>query len=311
MRPSDESDLRLREAGFETVFNKWRKGRTEAEMAEILKGIDGVIAAPADPFTRRVFESADRLKVVARTGVGYDAIDLKAADEKGIVITTNPGINHRTVAEYVFALILAVARRLLENLTEVPKGRWKKHLGRDLAGSTLGIVGMGAIGKEVAKRARAFEMRVVACDLIRDKTFAAQYQVTYVPLETLLQESDFVTLNLFLDEKSRHMINAKRLSLMKPTAYLINDSRGGLIDTQALYHALRENRIAGAALDVFEEEPLGDSPLRELDNVYLSPHAAGSTEAAHNAQALAAAENVIRVLRGESPLNAIAGFHRR
>jgi phosphoglycerate dehydrogenase-like enzyme len=258
-----------------------------------------------------VFESADRLKVVARTGAGYDAIDLKAADEKGIVITTSPGINHRTVAEYVFALILAVARRLLENLTEVPKGRWKKHLGRDLAGSTLGIVGMGAIGKEVAKRARAFEMRVVACDSIRDETFATQYQVTYVPLETLLQESDFVTLNLCLDEKSRHMINAERLSLMKPTAYLINDSRGGVIDTQALYHALKEKRIAGAALDVFEEEPLGDSPLRELDNVYLSPHAAGSTEATHNAQGLAAAENVIRVLRGEPPLNAIAGFHRR
>ena len=206
------------------------------------------------------------------------------------------------MADYSFGLLLACARRLLENLNEVPKGGWNRHQGRDAAGATLGIIGLGAIGKEVAKRARGFDMRVLAYSRSRDEAFAAQHGVTYVPLEQLLRESDFVSIHTSLNEQTRHLINADRLALMKPTAYIINTARGGIVDTQALYRALKEKRIAGAALDVFEQEPLGaDSQLRQLDNLYFSPHAAGNTAQSREMVGRMAAENVIAIMRGERP----------
>jgi phosphoglycerate dehydrogenase-like enzyme len=162
---------------------------------------------------------------------------------------------------------------------------------------------MGTIGREVAQRARAFEMRILAHDVMQDRQFAEEHGVSYVPLEQLLRESDFVTIHAFLNAGTRHLIDAGTLALMKPTAYLINTARGGLVDTEALYRALAEKRIAGAALDVFEQEPLpADSPLRSLENVYLTPHMAGFTSDAARASALEASENVIRLLRGERPI---------
>ncbi len=302
VRPGDEADRRFREAGIETVFNPWRGGRTEEGMIALLQGIDGAIVG-IDPMTDRVLAGADRLKVVARAGVGYETVDVKAATARGIVVTTNPGVNRYAVAEWAFSLLLTCSRKIVENLSEVPKGGWKRHQGHDLMGSTLGIVGLGAIGKEVAVRARAFGMKVLANDLVQDAAFAAWHQVSYVPLEQLLRESDYVSLHLFLDERSRHILNAERLALMKPTAFLVNTGRGGIIDGKALYQALKEKRIAGAALDVFEEEPLpADSPLRELDNLLMSPHAAGSTADARKLSPFMAADDVIRVLKGERPL---------
>lgn len=301
LKPGDEVDTRLREAGCETVFNLWHGGRTEDEMIDILQGIDGAIVS-IDPFTPKVLSAAKQLKVVSRTGVGYDAIDVKAATENGVAVCIALGSNNRAVADYAFGLLLACSRRLLENLSEVPKGGWKRYQGRDAAGATIGIVGLGAIGKEVAKRARGFDMRVLAYDVYKDEAFAAQHGVTYVSLEQLLRESDYVTLHILLNEQTKHMINAERLALMKPTAYLINTARGGIVDTQALYEALKEKRIAGAALDVFENEPLeADSPLRSLDNVYLSPHAAGQSAQAMSLMGTMAADNVIAVLKGERP----------
>lgn len=305
LQPGDEVDQKLQEAGCDTVFNRWHGDRTEDEMIEILRGIDAAIVS-IDPFTRKVFEACPQLKVVSRTGVGYDAIDVPAATEHGVAVCITPGANNRAVADFAFALLLAVARRLLENLTVVPQGGWKRYQGRDLPGSTLGIVGLGSIGKEVARRARGFDMRVLAYDVFKDEEFAARHQITYVPLEQLLRESDFVTLHCFLDETTRHLINAERLALMKPTAYLINTARGPIVDEEALYQALNERRIAGAALDVFDQEPLpADSPLRTLDNVYLSPHAAGQTDGAMRAMGTMAADNVIAVLKGEKPLGLV------
>jgi phosphoglycerate dehydrogenase-like enzyme len=172
----------------------------------------------------------------------------------------------------------------------------------DLAGRTLGIVGLGTIGKEVAKRAKAFGMRLLACDPVQDLPFARGQGITYVSLDDLLQRSDFISIHCFLNEATRHLINAERLALMKPTAYLINTARGGIVDTAALCQALQAKRIAGAGLDVFEAEPLrADSPLRALENVYLSPHAAGSSADARRLSGATAAENLVRALNGERP----------
>lgn len=298
----DETDCHLRESGAETVFNSWHPNRTEEELIDLLHGIDGVLVTGREVFTRKVIDASDRLKVISRSGVGYETIDVEAATSRGIAVCTTPGANQRSVAEYAFGLILQCARKMVENLSEVPKGTWGRHVGRDLGGSTLGVVGLGAIGKEVAKRARAFEMRVLAYDLVEDAQFAAQHQVGYVSLEQLLRESDFVTLHLFMDERSRHLISAERLALMKGSAYLVNTSRGGVVDSEALYHCLSDRRIAGAALDVHEREPLPtDSPFRELENVYLSAHVASASVDALREMGRIAAENVTRVLAGSRP----------
>ncbi|HSB68908.1 MAG TPA: phosphoglycerate dehydrogenase [Candidatus Methylomirabilis sp.] len=301
LRPGDEVDRRLREAGLEPVYHPLTGRRTEEELIDLLRGVEGVIVS-MDPFTARVLATAPQLKVISRTGVGYDAVDLAAATAQGILVTTTPGVNRHAVAELAMALMLCCARRMGENLAEVRRGGWTRHEGVDLAGKTLGIVGLGTIGKEVAQRAHAFEMRILAHDLVQDLQFAEALRIGYAPLDHLLRESDFVSLHLFLTDATRHLINAERLALMKPTAFLINTARGGIVDTAALCRALQEKRIAGAALDVVEGEPLAaDSPLRDLDNVYLTPHVGGATADARRHAGAMAAENLIRALRGECP----------
>jgi phosphoglycerate dehydrogenase-like enzyme len=301
LHPGGEIDRILRTEGFETIFKPLLAPRSEDQLIDLLRGVDGAIVA-GDPFTARVLEVSPQLKVISRTGVGYDAIDVKAATAGGIIVCNTPGVNRHAVAEWTFALMLSFARKFKANFSEVRSGGWTRHEGMDLAGKTLGLVGLGTIGKEVAQRAQAFEMRILACDVIRDAQFAEEHQVAFVPLEELLRASDFVSLHTFLNDKTRHLINADRLSLMKPTAFLINTARGGLVDTEALCRALAEKRIAGAALDVFEGEPLrADSPLRALENVTLSPHVAGVTADARQLSGDMAAENLICALKGERP----------
>jgi phosphoglycerate dehydrogenase-like enzyme len=305
LHPGDAVDRRLRAEGFETVFKPLHQTRTEEELIGLLKGIDGAIVS-VDPFTARVLQAAPQLKVISRTGVGYDAIDVPAATARRVIVCTTPGVNRHAVSEWAFALMLCCSRRMLENLAEVRKGSWNRYEGVDLAGKTLGIVGLGTIGKELAQRAAAFEMRILATDVAQDLQFAEAHRAAFVPLEQLLRESDFISLHLFLNSQTRHLINADRLALMKPTAFLINTSRGGVIDTTALINALTEKRIAGAALDVFEGEPLApDSPLRALSNAYLSPHSAGATSDARELSGWTAAENLIRALKKERPLSVV------
>jgi len=301
LKAGDDVDRYLTSQGMEPVYHPWHGGRTEEELIDLLRGIDGAIVS-TDPFTARVIQAADRLRVISRTGVGYDAVDVPAATKRGVIVTTTPGVNRHAVADWALALILCCARKVPENLAEVRRGAWTRHEGMDLAGKTLGVVGLGTIGKEVAKRAKAFGMRLLAFDLVQDLPFAAGQGIAYVPLEDLLRQSDFVSIHCFLNAATRHLINAERLLLMKPTAFLINTARGGIVDTEALYRALHAKRIAGAGLDVFEGEPLrADSPLRALENVYLSPHTAGSTADARRLSGATAAENLIRALRGERP----------
>jgi D-3-phosphoglycerate dehydrogenase len=301
LKAGDDVDRYLQAKGMETIYRPCHGGRTEEEMIGLLQGVDGAIVS-TDPFPARVIQAADCLKVISRTGVGYDAVDVPAATARGVIVTTTPGVNRHAVADWALALILCCARQVPENLAEVRRGKWTRYEGMDLDGKTLGVVGLGTIGKEVAKRATAFGMRLLAFDLVQDLPFAEEQGITYVSLEELLRQSDFVGIHCFLNAATRHLINAERLALMKSTAFLINTARGGIVDTEALYQALRAKRIAGAGLDVFEGEPLhADSPLRGLENVYLSPHCAGSTSDARKRSGTMAAENLVRGLRGEKP----------
>jgi phosphoglycerate dehydrogenase-like enzyme len=302
VQPGDDADRQLHHAEIESAFQPRRGLRNEDEVICIAQGFDAVIAS-IDPFTDRVLAALPQLRIISRTGVGYDAIDVPAATARGVAVCTGPGVNRHAVAEYAIALMLQCARHLGEQLASVRAGRWERHEGFDLAGKTVGIVGLGTIGKEVAQRLRAFEMRILAHDLLPDPQFAEANGVTYVPLDELLRESDLVTLHAFLDARSHKLLNAERLALMKATAYVINTARGGLIDHDALYEALQQKRIAGAALDAFEQEPLGETPLRGLDNCWLSPHAAGSSRDARARSKQVAVENVIRFFRGERPLH--------
>jgi len=299
--PADPILDRLRALGCDLSDRRRPQRYGEDEMIALVQDVDAVIAG-SDQFTARVIAAAPRLKIIARVGVGYDTIDLAAATARGIAVTITPGANDRAVADYTFGLIIAVARFIPASDRFVRAGEWRRLAGADVAGATLGIIGLGRIGKNVARRAQGFEMRVLAYDTVQDPEFARQYGVRYVPLETLLAESDFVTIHTPLTPETRHLLNAERLRLMKPTAYLINTARGEIVDEAALAQALREGWIAGAALDVFAQEPPWDSPLmalRDRDNVVFSPHIAGSSRGANAAMYRLAVEEVARVLSGQ------------
>lgn len=305
LRPGDEVDVLLRDSGLTTVHAPLTGRRSESELVELLTDIDAVIAA-SDPFTAPVLASAPKLRVIARTGVGFDAIDVESATANGIVVCNAPGVNRQSVAELTIAFLLMCARHINPVVADVRSGGWARPSGIELAGATLGIIGLGAIGRAVAHLAASFGMRVIAHDQVIDHTYAREHKIAAVSLEELLQQSDFVSLHLFLGPATRHLINAERLALMKPTAYVINTSRGPIIDEAALVEALRNNVIAGAALDVVEHEPLPtDAAIRTLPNVILTPHIGGSTRQARDRSGLIAAHSVIKVLQGDVPENAV------
>ncbi len=287
----------LRDAGCEVVMGRSPRPRTVEDMVQAIKGIDGVVAG-SDNYSAPVIEAADRLKTIVRVGVGYDTVDLAAATAKGIQVGTTPGTNHHAVADYAFGLMLALARRIVRHHNSTVAGKWQREPGPDVYGKTLGIVGTGAIGKGVARRARGFSMTVLAHDVVKDEELARALPFRYVELDELLRESDYVTLHAPLLPSTRNLINAERLRLMKPTAFLINTARGELVDLDALTDALRAGRLAGAALDVFPKEPPGDHPILHLENVIVSPHVAGGSTEANLAAARMACESVVSVLKG-------------
>ena len=272
---------------------------TEARAIELLHDADGAIISSM-PITSAVLDKVPRLKVIALRGVGYDSVDVSAATARGIPVAVAPGFTD-SVADYVFGLLLAVARQVAQADRVVRGGRWEVLVSTNIAGKTLGIIGLGRIGKAVARRARGFDMPILATDVVQDEAFAAAHGVEYVTLEELLRRADIVSINAPLQGDTRHLIDAQALASMKPTAYLINTARGDLVDEAALAAALRAGRLAGAGLDVFHDEPLQDSPLRGLDNVVLSPHlAAYSREGLHETGVLAA-RAVLAVLAGGRP----------
>lgn len=294
----------LRDAGHEVIMGRTPRPCTEEYMLDAIKGIDGVVAG-SDCYNARVVEVADRLKVIVRVGVGYDTIDVAAATAKGIVVGTTPGTNDRAVADYAFGLMLAIARQIPTNDRTVKAGRWDRPSGVDVNNKTLGIVGLGAIGRNVARRARGFDMRVLAYDVVQNPDFAAAHNVEFSDLDTIFQTADFVTLHAPSTPETRGLVNAARLKSMKAGAYLINTARGDLIDMDALDTALKERWIAGAALDVFPKEPPIGTPLAELENAILSPHVAGMSVEANAAASLMACQSVVKVLNGEKALYAV------
>jgi D-3-phosphoglycerate dehydrogenase / 2-oxoglutarate reductase len=292
---------RLRAAGCEIVFNPHGRTFTEDELAAALQGVAATIAG-TEPYTDRVLAAAPQLKVVARSGVGYDAIDVAAATRHGVAIAMGFGANHNAVADFAFALMAALASKLIPYHAMVAEGRWQRSVHLPLWRATAGIIGVGRIGQALARRCRGFEMRVLAYDVLSDAGFAQQHGVERVDLATLFAESDFVSVHAPHTAQTDKIVSRERIALMKPTAFLVNTARGGLVDEAALAEALREGRVAGAGLDVFEVEPLpANSPLRELSNVVLTPHCAGSNIDAIAAMADRCVENVLALLDGRDP----------
>jgi D-3-phosphoglycerate dehydrogenase len=294
---SDPALQILREAGCEVVMGRSPRPRTAEDMGQAVKGIDGIVAG-SDNYSAPVIEAADRLKVIVRVGVGYDTVDLAAATKKGIQVGTTPGTNHHAVADYAFGLLLALARRIVPHHNTTAAGQWARVAGPDVYGKTIGIVGLGAIGKGVARRARGFDMTVLAYDVYKDEAFAQANGLRYVELDELFRQADYVTLHTPLLPETRGLVNAERLATMKPTAYLINTARGELVDLEALGAAVKEKRLAGAGLDVFPKEPPTGNPILQTENVIVSPHVAGGSIEANLAAARMACQSVVAAIQG-------------
>ena len=292
---------RLKGLGAEVVLNPLERAPTEADMVTLIKDVD-VLISGTEPVNARVFEAANKLKGIAKHGVGYENIDLAAAKNRNIPVATAGGTITNSVADMTMALLLALARKIPLGDRVVKEGRWPRAVGVELKGKQLGIVGLGQIGKAVCRRAKGFEMDVIACDTYHDSDFAAQWQVQYVELDILLKTADFVSLHAPGGAETRRLIDSNRLALMKPTAYLINTARGELVDEGALFEVLKHDRLAGAALDVFEVEPPGANPLFELDNFIAAPHSAGQTNEGLYAMGQITCDNAMKMLKGEEPL---------
>jgi phosphoglycerate dehydrogenase-like enzyme len=281
---------------------------TEDEVSEmigdLLPDADAILLGGA-LFTARHIATAPNLKAVSRIGVGYDAVDLEGMAAANIPVTITIHANAETVADFAVTLMLALTRQLLPNHLDLSSGTWTRTVGNDFFGKTVGIAGLGRIGRGVAIRAKAFGMNVIAHELYPDSTFVEEHDIRLVDLNTLCTESDFVSLHMPGTAQTRQCINAERLSLMKPTAYLVNTARGVLIDESALLHALNNGVIAGAGLDVFDVEPISNSPFFGLQNTIVTPHIAGITEEANLRMVLDSAKNAMAVLSGSWPRNIV------
>lgn len=266
------------------------------ELARIVKGIDGIIVGK-DVVDRAALEAADSLRVICMHGVGLDAIDVEFARSKGIVVTNLPGSNADAVAELTCGLIFCLARSIAAANTAVRAGKWERFIGTEVGGKTLGLVGFGHIGKAVAIRAKALGMTVIVYDPVKDMDFAARHGVVYRDFDDVVREADFLSLHVPQLPETFHLIGLEELSKMKRTAYLINTSRGSVVDEDALCAALQQGIIAGAGLDVFEEEPLpADHPLLRLENCILTPHIGARTKECLRRLDLEAAQKVLDVL---------------
>lgn len=295
----------LRDAGFELVYPPRPVQLLEEELIEAIKGMPAVLAG-SEPYTARVIKANPTLRVIARAGVGYDAVDLQAATAQGVAVAFAPGTNQDAVAEHTFAFMLGLAKHLVDQHNQVKSGQWPRQANLPLRGKTLGIAGLGRIGKAVALRGACFGMKLLAYEPYPDMQFVAQHGIRLVTFEQLLAEADHVTLHMPLTPESKHLINRKTLALMKPDAFLINTARGGLVCEADLVECLRAGKIAGAALDVFEQEPPDPkNPLFQLDNVLFTPHDAGIDLQSRDDMAYAAAQAIVRLSRGEWPAELI------
>jgi len=287
---------RIREAGHEVIE---AKGLAAPDLLTALKGVQGLLVRSATKVTADVLAGAPELRVIVRAGTGLDNVDRAAADARGVVVRNTPDANTISVAEITFGMLLALERHLAEAAADLRAGRWEKskYAGRELFGRTLGVIGFGRIGREVADRARAFGMSVLAYDELVRKGPAGYEWVRHVDRDTLLRESDVVTLHVPLTERTRHSLSASEFALMKPDAVLVNASRGGVVDETALQDALTSGRLRAAAIDVFEREPApADHPLLRLPNVLALPHLGAATREAQRRAGTDAAAALLEAL---------------
>ena len=286
--------------GFEVILDPKQQRLTEQELIERWQGIYAHVCG-ADAMTGRAIRSADQLRIISRIGVGVDSIDLRAAAEKGVAVATTPGVGAETVAEFAFAMMLALSRRVCQIDRDVRAGRWHKLAGYSLYRKTLGIVGFGNIGQQLARLTKGFDMRILAYDPYMNEAYARENGIICASLEKILEMADYISLHVPLNEQTRHLIDAKAFAHMKSSCQLINCARGEVVDSYALYDALHSGRIAGAALDVWEKEPADlTDPLFTLNNVLVSAHNAGTSIEGKNKVVRAALQNVVSYSRGES-----------
>jgi len=280
-------------------------------LMENVANIEGLLSLLTDKIDAELMDKAPKLKVISNYAVGFDNIDIPAATKRGIIVGNTPGVLTETTADLAFTLLMAAARRIVEGDKEVRAGRWKTWgpmtlLGQDVHGATLGIVGLGRIGAAVAQRAKGFGMKILYYDIIRNEKVEKELGIQYTDLNNLLSQSDFITIHTNLTKETHHLIGAKQFEIMKRTGILVNTSRGPIVDNMALYEALRNKKIAYAALDVTEPEPLpAEHPLLTLDNVIVVPHIASASVASRTKMGLMAADNLIAGLKGEMPPNPV------
>ena len=296
---------KLNQYGYELVFNTQPRPLKGQELIDLLADCDGVIAG-LDYYTAEVIEACDRLKVIARYGVGYDRVDLAAARAAGIVVTNTPEANSNSVADLAVALMLAVGRHIPQAHADTHAGGWGKFNGISLTGKTVGLLGFGRIGQRVAKRVQGFDCPVIAYDpFLSQEAMAALGVVKCETIDDVLRQADFVSLHLPANEQTRGSINAQKLALMKPTAILVNTARGEVVDEPALVQAVRSGTIAGAGLDVFASEPIDVSLYQDTDRIVLTPHIAAHSEEALYNMGIGAVENLVAVLSGQPPINPV------
>ena len=279
---------------------------TRDEFLDNIKGRDGVITLLTERVDQEACEVADRNLIFANYAVGFNNIDVPTCTKYGIRVSNTPGVLTEATSDMAWALLFSLTRRIVESDKFLRAGKYEgwapmMYRGGDIVGKTLGICGAGRIGTSMAMKSRGWDMKVLYCDLYRNEKLEKDLGARQVDKETLLKESDFISLHVSLDPGTTHYIGEKELKMMKPTAYLINTSRGPVVDEQVLVHALREGWIAGAGLDVFESEPLLTPGLVGLDNVVICPHIASATVQTRNDMATLAAENLFAALKGEKP----------
>ena len=284
-----------------------KPSQTEAELIQIIPSYSGLLVRSGTKVTAKVLAAAENLRVIGRAGVGVDNIDLEEATRRGIQVVNSPNGNTVAAAEHTMALLLALARNVPCAHTRLKEGCWdrKSFYGVELAGKVLGILGLGKVGSAVARRAQAFEMKVMGYDPYLPRERVRKLGVELASLEDVLRQADFLTLHLPLTPETRGMLGREQLALLKPSAMVINVARGGIIVEEALYQALVAGQLAGAALDVFEEEPARENPLFALDNVIVTPHLGACTREAQIRVAVEVAEDIAGVLRGEPPANPV------
>lgn len=301
LQPGSQSEALniLKNFSSDLLFNPYGRPLTEEELIPLLSECDGYLAG-LDFVTEHVLEKCPRLKVISRYGAGYDRVDLAAAKKMGIAVTNTPGANAEAVGELAIALTLSVARRIAPLDTATRKGEWVRSTGMELKGKTMGIIGLGSIGRIVARCAIGFQMNVIAYDPFIDTGSLDSTQIQTCTLEQIYEQADVISLHLPLTASTKHLIDSDALSKMKSSAILINTSRGGIIDEDAAYKALKNGQLGGLGLDVYEMEPPENSPLFTLDNVVVTPHTGAHTREATLHMADLSVRNLIAVLSGQN-----------